>query len=845
MQKLFLSLATGVFLIAGSVKASDSPRVFQGKSFIEYGKALKDMPLNAERNRAFSIDEAIATNIFHSGVKSLEIRDFPVGISETKTVYLRPARPVADGETQWMVGTKDGMRPAKAPNIISYEGFVDGEKKSSIYLTYFKGDITGMVRRGDGQQFVVSPKLENTGKKHDHVLANSENVARDLGSNNWICGASDEVPDMEKMMKTGERALSSELLEVQVGVDVANTFARRFNNDYEKTAAYVTTLYGLVSRVYEEEINVVLHLNIVNIYDSPTTDPYNGLTSGHELLPKIKDHWNRSVNYPRHMAHLLAGPPPSNGSSQVVAGVAYLRTLCRPSEAYGVNLVFNYNVGLPALGYVSEVKLIAHETGHIFGSPHTHKYGSEGINGYDPPIDSCVSNRPGPYVTPDAASNGEPRAPSNGIGTIMSYCNLQFSHLEQLTFGPRPQAVIRAGAESARAGSQICLAPPKNPAVYMQYPVGRQNLIAGAEDEIRWTSARINMVRVQYSTDNGTSWVTVEDNIAATERKIRWTVPKLSSTTFLVRVSDVTNPSVYDQTEASMSIAMPVLSLTYPTGGERLGHGEIVDIKWNSQLVPVINIDYSPTGQAPWIWVAENLRSSLYKWTVPANETSTAIIRVSDTSGRIISSSQPFSLGTSAGTLISPNGGEKWGRGARVWIAWNSDFVSRITLEYSVDGGQTWKAVRRPNIPLDASLGAFQWTVPEDVSTNALMRIVNAATDQELDKSDAPFELDLVSSVDDAVAESNGLAISGITPNPARDEAVVTLSANELAGSGMTTLEIVDVTGKVLFTTTYSSQGATGERAIRLNLSEVPQGVYLLVIKSGTAQVSAPLRIVR
>jgi hypothetical protein len=77
------------------------------------------------------------------------------------------------------------------------------------------------------------------------------------------------------------------------------------------------------------------------------------------------------------------------------------------------------------------------------------------------------------------------------------------------------------------------------PAVKILYPFGEETLVPGEQEFIRWTAAdpNTNTFTIDYSLDNGSSWTTISNSVAATSRFYAWTVPNVSSTNALIRVS--------------------------------------------------------------------------------------------------------------------------------------------------------------------------------------------------------------------------------------------------------------------------------------------------------------------
>ena len=70
--------------------------------------------------------------------------------------------------------------------------------------------------------------------------------------------------------------------------------------------------------------------------------------------------------------------------------------------------------------------------------------------------------------------------------------------------------------------------------------------------------------------------------------------------------------------------------------------------------------------------------------------------------------------------LRTPFGGEKWEIGMSYAIVWEGYNVDTITIEYSTDGGLNWKLVA---YNVNAEIGSFDWTVPDDFSTLCIVKI--------------------------------------------------------------------------------------------------------------------------
>jgi len=282
---------------------------------------------------------------------------------------------------------------------------------------------------------------------------------------------------------------------------------------------------AMVSAVYIRDVNVRITIPYVRVW-STSNDPYNGTTSG-QLLNEFRSYWNANMqSVERTTAHYISTRPGGLG------GIAWLNVLCASyTSGFGyafsdIDGTFNY---LPA--YSWDVDVVAHETGHNFGSPHTHNCSWPGG-----PIDTC-------YAVEGNCYQGQPIP---RVGTIMSYCHLNAG--KTLTFGPLPSELIRTNAEFAP-----CITSAGN--FYLAIPNGGQVFYSGNNVFIIWGTSITGNVNVEYTTNNGSGWLTIQNNVPAVSRQYSWSVPYIPTTIqSRVRVYETGNPANGDMSDSTFQI---------------------------------------------------------------------------------------------------------------------------------------------------------------------------------------------------------------------------------------------------------------------------------------------------
>ncbi|PWJ57760.1 putative secreted protein (Por secretion system target) [Dyadobacter jejuensis] len=101
-------------------------------------------------------------------------------------------------------------------------------------------------------------------------------------------------------------------------------------------------------------------------------------------------------------------------------------------------------------------------------------------------------------------------------------------------------------------------------ATTLTYPIGGERLVGGETIKISWDSFGnpTSTYQVQYSTDNGASWLPIGDaNLAPATRQLDWAIPVLSSDIVKVRVIQNLTGAV-SASEAFTVLGVPVVSLS-------------------------------------------------------------------------------------------------------------------------------------------------------------------------------------------------------------------------------------------------------------------------------------------
>jgi hypothetical protein len=163
-------------------------------------------------------------------------------------------------------------------------------------------------------------------------------------------------------------------------------------------------------------------------------------------------------------------------------------------------------------------------------------------------------------------------------------------------------------------------------------PDGYEVWYSGLEEEIIWqTTGEVEEVKIEYSTDNGTTWLEV---VAATENEgvYTWLVPSSASTGCLVRISDAADDAPSDTSDVAFTIIdEPVIFVISPNGGESWPVGSEQKITWRSAGVGNVKLEYTSDASATWTEIeAEIENTGTYTWRVPDAVSDQCRVRISE-----------------------------------------------------------------------------------------------------------------------------------------------------------------------------------------------------------------------
>ena len=538
MKQIFLAITLVIFAVSNIYAQRISSDLFTLNSTPE--KNITDKFESQVKEPVYlKINKAELSRIFSERNDVIEVK-VPVvsrGVTNTATLELIKFD-VTTSETKFVKKTAAGDVEFTPDNkILSYTGKVKGINKSFVTVTFSEDKFMGILISGN-ENYTIGTTDENNLNNDNYILFQESlrKVHNEIKCGSETTEISEEVRRVvQQYMAKGDN-MTSNFLKAKIAIDVDFTTYNIYGANTTTAANWALSLMSAVSAVYVKEINCFLEVSYIRVWT--VQDPYTS-NSGSTLLNQFRQEWiNTQSGVDRTLAHMLSR---RSNPDLDVAGIAYLNGLCSQSVGYGLSI--GQNGGVPQLpNYTYDVAVTAHEIGHNFGSNHTHNCGWVGG-----PIDTC-------YEIEGSCFNGDPHPT---VGTIMSYCDIVAGGSLVLNFGPQPQALIRARAESFG-----CIVQNDRP-VYLALPKGGETFRTGNTAAIWWGSNSEGNVNIELSTNNGASWDIIQSNLPAQQKIFSWVIPYIATTTQAkVRVYNVSNPSEGDTSDTSFKIILNLNSFS-------------------------------------------------------------------------------------------------------------------------------------------------------------------------------------------------------------------------------------------------------------------------------------------
>jgi len=248
------------------------------------------------------------------------------------------------------------------------------------------------------------------------------------------------------------------------------------------------------------------------------------------------------------------------------------------------------------------------------------------------------------------------------------------------------------------------------------------------------------------------------------------------------------------------------VTLTTPDGGEQWYAGATETVEWTTQgSVDHLGIWFSRNAGKDWTNLTNNApNTGSYDWFITPDTINTYRARIrlegynsSNTLLGADGSAHDFTIHPQTGCTLyvtAPNGGEVWNVGDVHQITWDTYGVQphHVVISYSPDGGNAWN-----NIITYPNTHSFNWTIPDDTTHAALVKVRGLSATNELlgeDVSDAFFTI----AATGIAEEPSGKWLRPFSVKTAPIPMTSTVSFSIYGSfSPQTSIDIIDISGRI------------------------------------------------
>lgn len=285
------------------------------------------------------------------------------------------------------------------------------------------------------------------------------------------------------------------------------------------------------------------------------------------------------------------------------------------------------------------------------------------------------------------------------------------------------------------------------PKINIISPVGGEIWVAGSDREILWESENVPNVRLEYTVNSGGDWHMITE-AAGNAGYYLWTnIPSYNSSICKIRVAD--SEDGWPSAESSgfftlKSFADKKILVQFPIGGSSFFQGDSICIKWTSEYIQYVTIEYTYDSGITWLSIADLITADKgeFIWIAPNVVSNKCRIRIKDAqdssvcdeSDALFSIKKPQYI-----NVIYPNGGEVFYMGDSITVQWNSSGIENVKIQFSTEGsgqGRIW----RDAVTSAPSVFCCKIVFTEP-SNEYLLRISDSSDDSPADESDSVFKV--------------------------------------------------------------------------------------------------------
>jgi len=201
------------------------------------------------------------------------------------------------------------------------------------------------------------------------------------------------------------------------------------------------------------------------------------------------------------------------------------------------------------------------------------------------------------------------------------------------------------------SGSGAFLGKISNSFINITAPYGNEIWKVGSSHNITWTSDNVTNVRIEFTTDNGSTWTAIIGSTPASSGSYSWIIPNLPSTICKVRISDAASSGIISMSNNVFTITttdVPAISIVSPVGGEIWQTGSSHNITWTSTNIANVKVEFTTNNGGSWLTLTASTPASSgsYGWIVPNTPSNNCRIKISDPSNTAVNdeSKNTFSI---------------------------------------------------------------------------------------------------------------------------------------------------------------------------------------------------------